>query len=225
MKKKIINITKSIIVLILFFFSSYFRYIPIYLFKLNFNKLSNFQKIELSLFSNICLIIILFIIYRKELVNEWKIFKKNIREDIDIGFKYWFIGFLVMAISNVIITFVFKNAQANNEQQVQKLIDYAPFIMLISAGIAAPIYEEITFRKAFKNIIKNKYLFILISGIVFGSLHVITQVNTITDLLYIIPYSSLGIALAGMYQKTDTIYTSITMHMLHNSILLIISIL
>ena len=103
------------------------------------------------------------------------------------------------------------------------MIDVAPIIMLITAGIIGPINEELIFRKCFKNILKNKWFFILISGIVFGYLHV-SGANSLNQFLYIIPYSSLGIAFATTYYKTNTVFSSIFVHMLHNTILTLISI-
>lgn len=226
MKKETIKqIIIGLGIFILFYFSSYIQLIPIYLFKLDIKNLSGNIKVGLNMFSNIILLIILILIYRKELYNEWKKFKTNLYANIDFGFKYWFIGLIVMFISNIFINIVLKNGQAGNEQAVQEMISYAPLLMVINAGIIAPIIEEITFRKAFKNMIKNKWAFILTSGVIFGALHVVTSVTSIIDILYIIPYSSLGIAFAYMYYKTDTIYAPIAMHMIHNTVLTIISIM
>lgn len=222
---KFINIKellKGILIFILFCFSSLFQLIPITLFNI---KRTTSNSIILSTFSNICLLIILIIIYRRELIKEFKLFKKNLLENLDTGIKYWLIGLLVMMISNIIITYILGLNQAQNEQAVQKMINKMPIMMLITAGFIAPITEEITFRKTFKNIFLNKYLFIILSGLVFGSMHVITSYSNPLELLYIIPYGSLGMAFAAMYYKTDTIYTSISMHMLHNTILTLVSIL
>lgn len=222
---KFINVKellKGILIFILFCFSSLFQLIPITLFNI---KRTTSNSIILSTFSNICLLIILIIIYRRELIKEFKLFKKNLLENLDTGIKYWLIGLLVMMISNIIITYILGLNQAQNEQAVQKMINKMPIMMLITAGFIAPITEEITFRKTFKNTFLNKYLFIILSGLVFGSMHVITSYSNPLELLYIIPYGSLGMAFAAMYYKTDTIYTSISMHMLHNTILTLISIL
>lgn len=226
--KKIINkkyILKSIITFILFYYSSYLQLIPILILNLNLDKLSGTNKVLLSMYSNIILLIILILLYKNDLKNEFKKFKENLNKNIDTGFKYWLIGLMTMFISNIIINIIMGNGQAENEKIVQQMITYAPYIMVINAGIIAPIIEEITFRKAFKNVFNNKWLFILSSSLIFGSLHVITKLTSPLDLLYIIPYSSLGISLAYMYYKTDTIYTSITMHIFHNTILTILSIL
>ena len=222
---KFINVKellKGILIFILFCFSSLFQLIPSTLFNI---KRTTSNSIILSTFSNICLLIILIIIYRRELIKEFKLFKKNLLENLDTGIKYWLIGLLVMMISNIIITYILGLNQAQNEQAVQKMINKMPIMMLITAGFIAPITEEITFRKTFKNTFLNKYLFIILSGLVFGSMHVITSYSNPLELLYIIPYGSLGMAFATMYYKTDTIYTSISMHMLHNTILTLVSIL
>lgn len=129
-----------------------------------------------------------------------------------------------MMISNFVISFLLNASQATNEQMVQKMISAMPYLLIISAGIIAPINEEILFRKVFKDNIKNKIICILVSGILFGYMHV-TSATTILQFLYIIPYSSLGISFAVMYSKTDSIFTSMSMHMFHNTILTILSII
>lgn len=225
-KNELINIKGVIIgiaLFILYYFSAYLQLIPIYLF--NIKKITGSTQVLLSLFSNTIILIILIIIFRKQLLHEWKIFKEKLLENIDTGIKYWIIGLIVMMVSNTILTFVLKMGQAANEQAVQQLISYLPWVMVINAGIIAPCVEEIIFRKCYKNAFPNKWLFIGLSSLVFGSLHVVTSMTSPMNLLFIIPYGSLGAAFAIMYQKTDTIYTSMLMHMLHNTILIILSII
>ena len=93
--------------------------------------------------------------------------------------------------------------------------------MSFSTVIYAPIVEEITFRKIIKNIVDNKYLFVIVSGVMFGMVHL--NINpSINDYLMIIPYIIMGLDFAYIYSKTDTIFSTIGFHMLHNLILLII---
>ena len=73
------------------------------------------------------------------------------------------------------------------------------------------------FLMAFSNNKFTKYLFILISGILFGSMHVIGSVTSVYDYLYIIPYSALGISFAALLYKTDNIFSTITIHSIHNT--------
>ncbi len=215
----------GIIVFLLFYFSSYFQLIPIILLNWDIRSITESQNVMLSTFSNIVLLLILFLIFRKDIIKEWKKFKLNFLENIDTGIKYWLVGLAIMMGSNIIINIVMNLGQAANEQAVQQMISALPWLMFINAGIIAPCTEELIFRKSFRKAFPNKWLFILISALVFGSLHVVTSMTSPIELLYIIPYGALGGAFAYMYQKTDTIFTSIAMHMFHNSALILLSIL
>ena len=215
----------GIIVFLLFYFSSYFQLIPIILLNWDIRSITESQNVMLSTFSNIVLLLILFLIFRKDIIKEWKKFKSNFLENIDTGIKYWLVGLAIMMGSNIIINIVMNLGQAANEQAVQQMISALPWLMFINAGIIAPCTEELIFRKSFRKAFPNKWLFILISALVFGSLHVVTSMTSPIELLYIIPYGALGGAFAYMYQKTDTIFTSIAMHIFHNSALILLSIL
>lgn len=212
-------------IFILFYFSSYIQLIPILLFNMDIASISGAQNVMLSAFSNVVLLLILLLIFRKDIKKEWKTFKDNFLENIDIGIKYWLIGLGIMMVSNILINVFLQLGQAANEQAVQSMITSLPWLMLINAGFIAPCTEEIVFRKGFKKAFPNKYAFIILSALVFGSLHVITSMTSPIELLYIIPYGALGAAFAYMYQKTNTIFTSISMHMFHNTALILLSIL
>lgn len=227
-KEKFINwkgLLLAIFIFLLFYYSSYLQLIPIAIFNIDLKNISESMNVILSTFSNFILLQIFILIFRKDLVKEWKIFKSNIMENLDIGVKYWLIGLAVMMTSNIIINFILNLGQAANEQAVQGMITALPWLMLLNAGIIAPFTEEIIFRKGFKKAFPNKYVFIIISALVFGALHVVTTMSSPLELLYIIPYGGLGAAFACMYQKTNTIFTDISMHMFHNSALILLSIL
>ena len=221
-KNLFINILKLLLSFFIYFESGNIRKVIVLIFHIK--KVTPAISIILSCVSNVILLVLLFFIYKKELIKEFKIFKNKLSDNIDIGFTYWMIGLVGMMISNILIMTIFKSGGANNEQAVQNMINIAPLLMIIDAGIIAPIIEEILFRKTFKNVIKSKLTFILIAGIFFGYLHV-ASATTLSQFIYIIPYSSLGISLAMMYAKTDTVFTSICMHALHNTILTLFSIL
>ena len=224
-KNMIKNIVKLIIIFTVFLCSSLFKLIPVYLFNINVKNMSNTTYTLLTLFSDICIFIIGLVLYGKELIKEWKTFKKKPGENFDIAFKYYFIGLAIMIGSNIIINFILKLGNSQNEQAVQGLIKTNPWLMLLFAGLFAPIIEELVFRKSLKNVLKNKNLFIFISGFVFGLLHIIGyNLKTPLELLYIIPYGALGFMFALMDYKINSTYPSIFMHMFHNTALTLLSI-
>ena len=221
---KIKYLIRGIIVFFLFFYSVYLQYIPVLLFKMDVHNISPLESVLLSTFSSTIVLFILFIIYRKELKREFKIFKDNFIENIDIGFRYWMLGLIIMMISNVIITYLLKGGGANNEEAVQKMIKTLPWLMVIDAGFIAPFNEEIVFRKTLKDIFNNPIILCILSFLFFGGAHVISDAKTLTDYLYIIPYGALGASFAYSYYKTNTIFTSMSMHIFHNTVLILLSI-
>lgn len=186
---------------------------------INYNELTDISKIIILLTLDLLLIFLLGFIYRKDLLTETKnFFNKNFLKNIKLSFKYWIIGFTIMAISNYIIAIITNGTLATNEQAVRTLIDQFPLYMAFQVMLYAPITEELIFRKSIKKAITNKYIYILASGLVFGGLHVITSITELIDLLYLIPYCSLGIVFATLYYKTNNIYSTITIHSFHNTL-------
>lgn len=218
MKEKFKNILKTIILFLLFFSISS---IPIELFNLDIEKFSELETIIYSFMCNIAFLIIIVICYFKTLKKDFKPFFRNFINNFEEAFKYYFIGLIIMIVSNLIITFGLENGIANNEQTIRSLIDIAPIIMLFEVSLYAPIAEELLFRRSIRSIFKNKWIYVLVSGFIFGSLHVINITN-LTDLLYLIPYCSLGFALSYIYAKTDNIYSTISVHMMHNTITILL---
>lgn len=224
-KKKLLYL---ILIFVLFYFSSLFQYIPIILLKINIKTMSNECAILLNLFSNLCILIILFIIYRKSLKKDFKKFTKNLYENLDTAIKYYLLGMLGMIITNLFINVVLNGAGADNEKIVQGMISTMPYLMILIAGITAPIIEEIVFRKTYLDAFKNKYLYLFLSSFIFGMMHIISSLDnapTITDILYFIPYSCLGLSFAYMDYKQKNVFPSICMHIFHNTLLIILSII
>lgn len=225
--KGISKVLKALSVIFIFYFSSLFKYIPILLFNIDKNEVNNNYSLAIliSVFAAVCVSLFIIIIYRKELIAEFKTFKNNFLDCIDKGLACWVIGLVIMVGANFILSYCFKTGGAKNEEAVQSLISAAPLYMALDVCLIAPFNEEMVFRKALRDISFNKYLFIFLSFIIFGGAHVIGSASTLTDYLYIIPYGVLGGMFAYAYTKTDTIFTSMTFHMIHNTALFLISVL
>ena len=224
-EKKFKLIIKCIIIFCIFYFSKYLQYIPVKLFNINLETITPKMSAILSTFSTVILFFILFIIYRKDLKKDFKDFIKNKDDYLDVGIRYWIIGLIIMFVCNYILNIVLKAGGAANEKAVQTLIKSFPLIMIIDAGILAPFNEEIVFRKSIKDAVNNKWIFYILTFLLFGGAHVIKSSNTILDYLFIIPYGALGVAFAAAYYKTKNVFTNISMHMMHNLILIILSII
>lgn len=215
-------ILKSIFVIIFFYFYSYIFLAPFTLLHINLSKLSMLYKVFILFFMDILLMTILWLIYKKDLKREFEIFKQNWKEYVFKNIKYWILGLVLMSVSNLIINAITAKEIANNEAYVREMISASPIYGIFSACIVAPFTEEIVFRKTFKDILKNKYVLIVTCGLVFGLVHVIGTFTSYTDFLYVIPYGIFGSIFAYLYYKTDTVFTSMSIHFIHNTLLLII---
>lgn len=225
-KKKILPI---IIFMLLLLGMAFFPYIPLKIFNIQYDKFSMTMKAIYTFLCDLGYIFILFLIYKDKIIKDFKDYVKKIGSNLELAFKYYFIGLIIMIVSNLIITLFFSNATAGNEEAVRNMIDQVPLYMIFSVSIYAPFVEEIIFRHSIKNavlcygdnkIIKGIYIFI--SGFIFAALHILGQTTNAIDYIYIIPYLSLGIAFAALYAKTDNIFSSISVHMLHNTVTIIL---
>jgi len=217
--KNVIKYIKFSIALALFFFGSLLKYIPVFIFKLDLNNISDQTSVLLTLFSNSISFIILVLMYRKSIIEGFKDLKQKKFKPLLDGFNIWFVGLMVMVFSNIIISWLNKGGTSTNEESIRFLITNFPYLTVLSIAIISPCIEELVFRKSFREIFNNKWIFIATSGLLFGALHVfLSPINSFVDYLYLIPYCSMGVAFSYMYYKTDNIMVPITMHIAHNTI-------
>ncbi len=217
--KTITPLLKFLLVLFLFFFIPNLPYLFV-----NENIAIAYETL-LGVVGNFLLIIMLVLIYLKDMIKYLSDFKEHFKEDIQVGLKSWYIGLTIMALANILIGLIFKDIKANNEELVQEMISVTPLLTLIATTLQAPVIEEITFRKTFKDMFHNPFFFIFFSGLAFGACHVIFTMNSNLDLLYIIPYGALGSSFAYMYKKTNNLCVPIVFHFIHNFLLTVFSII
>ena len=206
-----------------------FPFLPMELFHFSIDKLSSSMKILYSFTCDLGYMIIIFLVYKEKIIKEFKEYISNFKDNFKKSIKYYIIGFIIMVISNNLISIFFAEASANNEEAVRTLINIYPVYMIFSVSIYAPIVEETIFRRSFKDIFNSfdnnkyvKYLYISLSGLIFGAMHILGQASSNIDYLYVIPYASLGCAFAALYYKTDNLFSTIILHSLHNFVAVIL---
>lgn len=220
-KDKYFKIIKNTIMFFMYFLWQIIPILFLEIVGLNSSKFNLFQKNLYLILSNLSYLIIVILVYYKELKLDFKKYKKNFKEIFIKYLPVYILGVALMGITNTIVSEFTNMNISNNESNVREYIKLLPIYMSFSTVIYAPIIEEITFRKIIKNIVNNEYLFIIVSGFMFGMVHL--NMNTsINDYLMIIPYIVMGIDFAYIYNKTNTIFSTIGFHMLHNLMLLII---
>ena len=219
--KPFIKYFRFIFIFLLFIMSSIFKLIPITIFNIDVNNITVETNCLLTLFSYLMLSICCILLYFKEIKEQFiSLIKMKTKKKIiifDTAFRYWLIGLIIMLISNFIIGQL-GIGSPNNDTAVRNMLEASPIIAGLSVILIAPFNEEVVFRMAFRDIIPNSLLYVLTSGIIFGGLHVIGSINTGYELLFLIPYCSLGIAFSKMYQDSNNVFVSYSIHLIHNAL-------
>jgi len=188
-------------------------------------SMENTPKYISEILINISFMLIIYLIYRKEINYEFKNYFKNFKKNFTFGFKFWILGLILMIVSNLIIQHIYPST-ASNEDAVQESLKLFPVYTVFASCILAPFVEEMIFRKCLGKVFNNNTIFIIASGLLFGLAHTLASIGVGTSqLLYIIPYGLFGSVFAYMYRKTNNIFTSMTFHFIHNTILVTLSLL
>ena len=164
-------------------------------------------------------------VFYKQLIHDFKIFKSYFKEYFVLILKTWGKALVLIMITTIIIQIITHTTQANNQIALQNSFNSKPVFIAILAMFYAPIAEELMFRGVFRKFIKNKKLFVIVSGVVFGLMHVIDDSKTLAEFSYVFVYSILGIYLAGIYARTNNLCTNIFMHFMQNTLSIIVMIL
>lgn len=111
--------------------------------------------------------------------------------------KLYVIRFIGSYISEFLgVLFNLETTTIDNQTTIESLLGSAPAMMIISACILAPISEELIFRGAIGGAIKNKWVYITVSGLAFGFSH-------ITDnFLFILEILIIGIVISYIQSKS-----------------------
>lgn len=167
-------------------------------------------------------LIILLIVFRKRIKKDFIDFDANYKKYLSLGFKIWLIGLIIMIVSNNIIYRYAINSVAYNQAANINIIKKLPLYSTISMVMIGPFIEEMVFRLSFKNVLKNKVLYYILSVLIFTSLHVLNGITSPIELLFFIPYGALAISLSYILEKTDNIFTTTIIHTLHNAFVVIL---
>lgn len=182
-----------------------------------FPKFSFFSKIPVYVVYIVIFLIVLLVNF-KDIKNDLSMFIKHKNKYIPFVLRRYFIMIGIMIVVAIPIVFLNSGKVSTNQQVLNDMFKKVPIVTLLLSTLYAPFVEENIFRLSLSKILKNKTIFIIVSGFLFGTLHMIDKFISFYDLLYIFQYSALGICLAKAYSDSKNIFVSISMHFIQNFI-------
>lgn len=200
------DIIKSILTIFIFVFIMFV--LPLF----------NIRKKVFSYIFYIIIFLSVLLLHSEELKGQFLIFKNNIKKYMPFIFKRYIKMLGVMLLVAVPIVLLNKGNVSSNQQEINTMFKNVPFITFILTVLYAPFVEECIFRLSLSKLIKNGKLFIIISGFLFGLLHMVDKFTSFYDLLYVFQYSALGICLAKAYKDSNNIFVPMSMHFIQNFI-------
>lgn len=170
--------------------------------------------------------------YYKDLFKEIKLYFKNCKKSIGLVFKYFLIAMgvyiLTRAISMIALGAI--NMTPASDAAIYDTFKAFPLYVVFITIIYSPYVEEVIFRKSLGKLFTNKWIFIVLSGLVWGLLHVSIDITSILSIsqwnwvgvlessLLAFPYVCFGGVLAYSYKKTDNIFIPVSVRFLYNII-------
>lgn len=215
----IINACIGLFAILIYFTYSYLQLGFLDLLHVDYQAMSLSLKVLYLIITDVIEMLVLVFLFRKKLKEDVQDLKKNHENYFKTYFKYWLLALAVMMISNLIIMFITENQTSGNEEAVRRLIIRSPIYAYFSSVIYAPFVEELIFRRSIRNVIPIDSLFIVVSGFIFGGLHILTGYSGPLDLLYLVPYCVPGLIFAYILTKTDNVLVSTGIHLMHNGIM------
>lgn len=175
------------------------------------------------------MLIVVFFIFKDQMLCQWEDFKKNWKSNLFYGFIIGTALIYIAGIGGGMLTLALGGAQiSENQALIEAIMDVQPLLMMIPTVIFAPILEEMIFRGIIFGWVYelNPKLAHMISAFIFGFVHIMSAVlsGQISEWIQIFSYFFMGIALSFLYEKKNNIYVPILSHAMNNfiSILLVL---
>ena len=172
----------------------------------------------IRLFANFLLMFMIIAIYFNGIKEDFYKLKKNTKKLYIKGGKIFLVGIILYTVVTSLIVAFIPSLTNDNANSLLNIFDKTPVLLLISTVFYYPIIEELVFKKTFKNFIKGKWAFIIITAIINGSFEIMLSYTTTVNLINIIPAVIFYGVLSYVYYETDNVLVSISYRMLYNLI-------
>ena len=170
------------------------------------------------LIANFLLLFLIVIIYLESIKIDLKKLRKDFKKLYFKAGKIFLIGFVIYTIVSAVVVELVPNGLNESVDSLLHIYDKTPFLLLLSTVVYYPIVEELVFKKTFKDFIKSKWMFIIITAFINGAFEIMLSYTSVINLINIIPAIVFYGMLSYIYYDTDNVIVSISFRMMYNLI-------
>jgi len=189
------------------------KVVGIYLLYFVYSKLASFFAQTITLMNgkamyfifDIFFLIFICFLYVKDLKKDLQSLKKNYnwKKVLKIVILYFLASLVINFILEGIRVSIFPNAVIDdNSLSIKNLAQASLFYAIFKAMIFGVIAEEILYREALSEMIKNKWLFIIISSLIYTLLPFMFSTSTIS-VMNLLTYFLPSLLISTIYVKND----------------------
>lgn len=158
-------------------------------------------------------------------------FKKDFKDIIENKKKYLSsilinvaLIFVIMLITNALIGMLFDIKQTSeNDYSLLAMFKKSPIILMFLTSLYYPVIEGVIFRKSVRDIIDNKWIFIIFSSVFYFFFNVAYTSLSFTSIITTLCYLFSMMLLSNYYYKTNNFTASVIVMMIYNLIISAIS--
>ena len=121
--------------------------------------------------------------------------------------------FIFSCVTNFLLS-AFIIGEPENQTQVVNSFYQAPIINSIMIIVIGPIFEEFIFRYLPYQFISNKKIYVIVSAVIFASMHVVDDSNA---LYYVWAYIGDALYFGYRYYKTKDLRVTMSIHIFNNA--------
>ena len=205
------NNLRSIMIIILYFIFPYVM------------KFLSGVKWLVVLFYMLFALLILYL-YRNTFKRDFKDIKENKKKYLSSILTNVVLIFVIMLVTNALIGMIFDIKQTSeNDYSLLSMFKKSPIVLMFLTSLYYPVIEGVIFRKSVRDIIDNKWMFIMFSSVFYFFFIVAYTSLSFTSIITSLCYLFSMMLLSSYYYKTNNFTASVLVMMIYNIIISILS--
>ena len=195
MKKLGKNYLRILIAFVIFFYVSIPVLAILKTIGLNITSENYKMLVVFDFISSFVTCILIGVLYKDIIIDDLKKLKIKYENSKVSGYlkdiiMYFLLLLAVKFVSAFVVTFIstllgIEVSTADNQAIIEKMVKSLPLLITVSASLFAPISEEVLFRGGIRKLMNTKGVFITVSGLIFGLMHVTDNIVFILEILLI----------------------------------------